>query len=94
MDQALRIAPKRTDLTTSYLLWLLREGREGEFSALARALYRGNPEDAVALWFSGIALLGGTSGSDEGLARMQKSLDKGIERIIPIDEGLKSQLRP
>ena len=94
LNQALRIAPKRTDLAASYLLWLLREGREGEFSSLARILFQNNPEDAVALWFSGIALLGVTSGTDEGLARMQKSLDEGIERIIPIDEGLKSQLRP
>ncbi len=94
LNQALRIGPKRTDLAASYLLWLLREGREGAFSRLARALYRDNPEDAVALWFSGIALLGGTSGADDGLARMRKSLDKGIERIIPVDEGLKSQLRP
>ena len=92
--QALRIGPKRTDLAASYLLWLLREGREEAFSGLARALYRDNPEDVVALWFSGIALLGGTSESDEGLARMRKSLDKGIERIIPVDERLKSQLRP
>ena len=73
--QALRIGPKRTDLAASYLLWLLREGREEAFSGLARALYRDNPEDVVALWFSGIALLGGTSESDEGLARMRKSLD-------------------
>jgi hypothetical protein len=94
VDQALLISPKRTDLATSYLLWLLREGREEAFSRLSRTLYRNNPEDAVALWFSGIALLGVTSGTDEGLARMQKSLDKGIERIIPIDEGLRSQLRP
>lgn len=94
LNQALRIGPKRTDLAASYLLWLLREGREGAFSRLANALYRDNPEDAVALWFSGIALLGGTLGADDGLTRMRKSLDKGIERIIPVDEGLKSQLRP
>ena len=94
VDQALSIAPKRTDLAASYLLWLLREEKEGAFSKFSRDLYRDNPEDAVALWFSGIALLGDTAGSDEGLARMQKSLDKGIERIFPIDEGLKSQFRP
>ena len=94
LNQALRMGPKRTDLAASYLLWLLREEREEAFSVLARALYRGNPEDVVALWFSGIAPLGNASGTNEGLARMQKSLDKGIERIIPVDEGLKSQLRP
>ena len=94
VDQALGISPKRTDLAASYLLWLLREGREEAFSALARTLYRGNPEDAVALWFSGIALVGDAQGKQEGLSRMRRSLDKGIVRIIPIDEGLKSQLRP
>lgn len=92
LDQALKIAPKRTDLAISYLLWLLRENREQEFSQLALRLHEMNPEDPVGLWFSGIALLGDPRQARAGLLRMRRGLEEGIERMVPVDDALKAQV--
>jgi hypothetical protein len=92
VKQAMSIAPGRTDLTVSYLLWLLRENRQQEFSRWALLLFNKNPEDPVGLWFSGIALLSDPSESGKSLKRMRLAIDRGIERMMPIDDKFKRAL--
>jgi len=92
LGEALKIAPKRTDLAASYLLWLLKENRIDKFSELAARLYRQNPKDPIALWFTGIDLIGTDKTLEEGVIRMRKAIDLGIERLMPIDQDLKKQL--
>jgi hypothetical protein len=92
LDEALRMAPKRTDLAAGYLLWLLKEGREAEFLRWSSKIYEMDRQSPVGLWFSGIALSANPARAQEGVARMRKGLREGIERIIPVDDELKQQL--
>jgi uncharacterized membrane protein (UPF0127 family) len=87
-------APKRTDMAATYLLYLLKIGDEKTFSNFAIDLYARNPEDSIALWFSGIALLSKPNMGYAGTQRMRKALRIGVERLIPVDQSLKSQLMP
>jgi len=92
LNAVLNIAPNRTDLAATYLLWLLKENRLVEFSGFSAKLYAMNSSDPVGLWFSGIDLLGHQETAETGLSRMQTALKLGIERIIPVDDQLKQQL--
>ncbi|MEO5336392.1 MAG: hypothetical protein H7841_05815 [Magnetospirillum sp. WYHS-4] len=92
LTQALRIAPRRHDLAAPYLLWLLKENRAGEFAAWANLLFERNPNDKVAIWFAGIALLEDPARAEEGLRRMRQAMEMGIERVIPVDPSIKEEL--
>lgn len=92
LNQALHIAPRRTDLAAPYLLWLLTRNKTDEFHAWANRLYARNPQDMVGLWFSGIALLDDPAQTLAAVERMRKALDLGIERIIPVEDQLKREL--
>lgn len=92
--EALAQAPKRTDLAVSYMLWLLRENRTADFERMASWLHARNANDAVGLWFSGVALLNHDATAHEGIRRMKRSLELGIERIMPVEDEIKTQLRP
>ena len=92
LNAVLKIAPNRTDLAASYLLWLLKENRLDEFSEFSGKLYAMDSSDPVGLWFSGIDLLGRQETAEAGLGRMQLALKLGIERFIPVDDQLKQQL--
>jgi len=92
LNAVLKIAPNRTDLAASYLLWLLKENRLDEFSEFSAKLYAMDSSDPVGLWFSGIDLLGRQETAEAGLRRMQTALKLGIERFIPVDDQLKQQL--
>jgi hypothetical protein len=85
-------APKRTDLATPYMLYLLKSGAEKKFANLATSLFVLNQDDPIALWFSGIALLSKSNMGDVGIQRMRTALRNGVERLIPIDQDMKRQL--
>jgi hypothetical protein len=92
LEEALRIAPKRTDLAAGYLLWLFKEGREDEFNRWSSKIYEMDRKSPVGLWFSGIALSANPTRGHEGIARMRQAIRAGIERIIPVEDELKQQL--
>ena len=85
-------APTRTDLAAPYLLFLLKTGDEARFANLSNSLFALNPDDPIALWFSGIALLSNPNKGDIGIQRMLSALEKEVERLIPVDQEMKRAL--
>ena len=85
-------APKRTDLAAPYMLYLLKSGDEKKFTNLATSLFVRNPDDPIALWFFGIALLSKPNMGDVGIRKMLTALKNGVERLIPVDQDMKRQL--
>jgi hypothetical protein len=51
--------PRRSDLAIPYFNLLLSDGEEPRALEAAESLLQNDPNDAVALWFSGIVLLAG-----------------------------------
>ena len=86
--------PRRSDLAIPYFNLLIRDDQEPRALATAERILAGNRHDAVALWFSGIVMLGGPKNADRGLARMRRALDFGIRKRIPIATPLLRQLAP
>lgn len=93
MERLLELAPRRTDLATAYLNWLLAQGREREVLGFAERLLARDPGDPVGLWFSGSVLLGDSRHAAEGMARLRRSLDQGIADILPISAELLQSIR-
>lgn len=93
LDVVLARAPKRTDLAAPYFSWLLKAGREDELLARANRLLQARPSDPVGLWFSGSVLIARTGREPDGLRRMRAAIDGGVERVFPVDETLRAQIR-
>ena len=85
-------APRRSDLTSPYFLWLLEREREEEVLDLAAALLTADAGDAVALWFSGYVMAGRPGREADGLARMQRALAGGVERFVPVSPAIRAAL--
>jgi hypothetical protein len=85
LDRVLAVAPKRTDLLVAWFFWQLGRGGEAAILARTQRLLARQPDDAVALWFSGLALLKDPTQHTEGMARLRRALDNGVARIFPVD---------
>ncbi len=92
LDLFLKLAPHRTDMASLYLLWLFREQKEVEMLDIANQIFEKDSKDPVGLFFSGLALAAKPDGKEIGLKRMRESIDRGIERIMPLDSQLKQQI--
>ncbi len=84
IDVVLKAAPARTDVLVPYFSWALKNGRDGEILSRAEPILRRDPNDAVALWFSGLALLGDPATANTGMDRLKKALRAGIQETMPI----------
>ena len=93
MERLLELAPRRTDLATAYMNWLLAQGREEELLRFAERLLSVNPQDPVGLWFSGTVLLARPERAAEGLSRMRRSLEMGIRKFMPIEGKILEAIR-
>jgi hypothetical protein len=92
LKAALKMAPRRSDISTSYLMWLLSKGENKKFRVFSDWLYARNNNDPVALWFSGIALSGDARWAGEGIKRMRLALENGVQRFFPVEEEVKKSL--
>lgn len=77
-------APRRTDLAIPYFNGLLARNREREALDMARAILAEHADDAVALWFSGIVLLGDPSTANRGMQQLRQSVARGILNQMPV----------
>ncbi len=93
LQQWLGLAPTRTDQAVPFFLWHILNNREDVSKSLIYSIYAHNPDDPVGLWFKGLYLTKNPRTASEGLNLMKNALDKGIERFMPVDEKLKSQLQ-
>ncbi len=92
LREVLARAPRRTDLAVPYLTHLLSTGRDARLAELAGELYARNPHDPIAMWFTGLTLLGDGADADPGIQRMRDALEHGLERLMPVDAQIKTQL--
>lgn len=85
VDQLMRRAPRRADIAIPYFNYLLARNREAEVLTLANLILARQENSAVALWFSGIVLLGNEKTSTAGIRNLRRSLAFGIRNLMPVD---------
>ncbi len=90
----LRLAPRRTDIAIAYFSWLITENRYGEVETMTRAILDDDPEDAVALYHLGAALIVNAQGERRNLALayLRRAFDHGIERSMQIEPSQKDAI--
>ena len=86
-------APRRGDMEVPYLSWRLAAGDDAAILAGASRILAGDRDNPVGLWFSGTVLIATPQTAAEGIARMRRALAQGLERVMPVDAALKSQIR-
>ena len=86
-------ARRRGDMAVPYLSWRLAAGDDDAVVAMASRILAGDRDDPVGLWFSGTVLIATPETAAEGIARMRRALALGLERVMPVDAALKTQIR-
>lgn len=89
----LDIAPTRTDQAIPFLLFNIIHNKEENSKELLTRILDNNAQDPVALWFMGLKTLNDPDKTQEGLSMLKAALNNGIERLMPIDEQLLSDLK-
>ncbi|MBS29115.1 MAG: hypothetical protein CL566_09390 [Alphaproteobacteria bacterium] len=94
LTQLLNVAPKRKDMTTGFFLHHMGSGNWRTVESLARALVASDPRDPIGHWFLGLSLaVKGDRGSQaESDQLLRRSLELGIEKILPVSSDFRKQL--
>ncbi len=92
LNEYLSRAPKRTDMAIGFFTWRLESGDEDVVRKFSDRFLSQNGDDPVALWFSGVVLLKDPATAKEGLVRLQRSLELGIERFLKVKTKLKKEI--
>jgi hypothetical protein len=88
----IRIMPYRSDILLPFFNHYQTLGKEKIVLNMAQSILKQSTNDAIALWFTGSSQLKHHSHFDEGMCMLQKSINKGIERLMPIPSPLKSKI--
>ncbi len=92
LNEYLSRAPKRTDMAISFLTWRLEAGDEDTVRKFSDRILSQDGNDPVALWFSGVVLLKDPGSAKEGIVRLQRSLELGIEQFLKVKMKLKKEI--
>jgi hypothetical protein len=84
--------PERTDLAAPFLGTLVQSQNTAVAINFGNELLLRNPDDPVALWFTGIAMAPTAEWGNLGQARMLRAVDAGIERLIPLAPDVRKML--
>jgi hypothetical protein len=84
--------PERSDLAAPFLGTLVQSNNTAIAIKVGNELLLRNPDDPVALWFTGIAMVSTAEWSNLGQARMVRAMDAGIERLIPLSPEVRKML--
>ena len=84
--------PERTDLAAPFLGTLVQSQNTAVAINFGNELLLRNPNDPVALWFTGIAMAPTAEWGNLGQARMLRAVDAGIERLIPLAPDVRKML--
>lgn len=84
--------PSRTDQAVSFLQWHLIRNKNAEIKRIAELIYALDHHDPIGLWFRGLGMLNAPQTSAQGLQFLRRALDNGIERFMPVEEDIKTQL--
>ena len=79
-------APARVDLSIPYYAWRIGHNEETEALAFAERRLVLNPQDPVALWYSGSILLADVDREQEGIKRMGRALALNLRQIMPVSK--------
>ncbi len=88
-------APLRTDLAVPYYAWLAASGEFARLGVATAEILQKNPQDIVALWFSGVSLITSSDPAVKRLAarRMEAAIEGGFDRISPVAPETRAQIR-
>jgi hypothetical protein len=89
----LHLARRRTDLAAPLLAIWLQQRQFVRVRDFTDAVLARSPNDPVALYFSGVALIAASESArqrDEGIRRLQRAVENGIERIIPLSAEIRN----
>ena len=94
LRRLLNQTPERLDVLAPYLSWLLARHHDNQLRAMityAQGIDRDHP---VVLWFAGALLLQAPEVERQtlGLQYMRSSLQKGLERFMPVEPKIKEDL--
>lgn len=94
LNRLLERAPQRIDAAAPYLNWLTIKGRTADLTAAIAALAAIDANHPVVLWFGGSLLLQSADPTRriDGLNRMRQALRTGLERFMPVEDGVKAAL--
>jgi hypothetical protein len=84
--------PERVDLAAPFLGTLVHSNNGAVAINFGNDLLLRNPDDPVALWFTGIAMAPTVEWGNLGQARMLRAADTGIERLIPMTPDVRKML--
>ena len=84
--------PERSDLAAPFLGTLVQSDNAAIAIKFGNELLLRDPDDPVALWFTGIAMVSTAEWSNLGRARMVRAMDTGIERLIPLSPEVRKML--
>jgi hypothetical protein len=84
--------PERTDLAAPFLGTLVQSNNAAVAINFGNDLLLHNPDDPVALWFTGIAMAPTVEWGNLGHARMLRAADNGIERLLPLTPDVRKML--
>lgn len=94
VGEILAAAPRRSDLAIPYFNHILARGEEDLVLDLASRLLRVDGGDPVGLWFSGVVLLARPGDQKTGIARLKRSLERGIRNLMPVPLAMELLIDP
>lgn len=94
LARMLRLVPHRSDVAIGFFLAQLQRGNFYTVGSLAEALLKGNPGDPVALYFLGLARIGGGGIADRavGIRLLQQAIDAGVQRFMPVQPEVLNEI--
>ncbi|WP_158043805.1 hypothetical protein [Skermanella pratensis] len=84
--------PNRVDLSVPFLDLLVTSNNGPVAIRVGNDLLLRNPDDPVALWFTGIAMAPTAQWGNLGQARLLRAVDAGIERVVPLTPEIRNRL--
>lgn len=94
IEQSLKAAPYRSDITQGYLNWTLQNGRLAETLALARQIRLARTEDPIGLFFEGAVLVqeADAARKQQGIGLLRRAVAAGVEQFFPLDDTFKRSI--
>jgi hypothetical protein len=88
----IELMPYRSDILLPFFNFYQTLRKEAIVLNLTEMIYAKNPKDPIALWFIGSSLLKNPARFDEAMCMLQKAVQAGVERFMPVPPPLKSKI--
>jgi hypothetical protein len=87
-----KFMPFRSDILLPFFNLYQELGKENVVLNLTLTILEQYPRDPIALWFTGSSQLKNPKGFDCGMYLLQRSIQFGVERLMPIPKPLKEKI--